>query len=230
MRRRASTTMAAFSWCCACTATCCHWQPPQPAATNGHGGSTRSGDATSMSTARARRKSLRSAVTAARTRSPGMAPSTKTTRPSGPRPMASPPAATAVASSSTVGTPSLSPGSAPSVRFRVMAAHGTNDVRISLPAGGSLAAALAQPSDVDATSGSLPGMIVLHEIWGLNDDIRRIAARFADNGYVAVAPDLYSNGNKGLCLTRTMFDMAGDGGRTLVTLEAGRAWLAGRPA
>ena len=92
-----------------------------------------------------------------------------------------------------------------------MAAHGTDDVRISLPAGGSLAAALAQPSDVDVAEGSLPGMIVIHEIWGLNDDIRRIAARFADNGYVAVAPDLYSNGNKGLCLTRTMFDMAGDG-------------------
>src|SRR5437879_4596511 len=198
MRRRASATMAAFRRCWAGTATCCHWQPPHPAATNGQGGATRSGDATAMSTARAFRKSLRSWVTSARTRSPGSAPSMKTTRPSGARAMPSPPAATAVGSASTVGTRSLSSGAVPSVPFRAVAAHGTDDVRISLPAGGSLAAALAQPSDVDATEGSLPGMIVLHEIWGLYDDIRRIAARFADNGYVAVPPDLYSNGTKGL--------------------------------
>ena len=102
-------------------------------------------------------------------------------------------------------------------------------MRISLPAGGSLAAALARPTGIESGEGSLPGMIVIHEIWGLNDDMRRIAARFADNGYVSVAPDLYSNGNKGLCLTRTMLDMAGEGKRTMETLEAVRAWLADRP-
>lgn len=35
-------------------------------------------------------------------------------------------------------------------------------------------------------------IIVIHEIWGLNDDIRRIAREFAEAGYLAVAPDLYS--------------------------------------
>jgi len=109
-----------------------------------------------------------------------------------------------------------------------VAAFGTDDVRIALPAGGSLGAAIAQPSDIDAAPGSLPGMIVIHEIWGLNDDIRRLAARFADNGYVAVAPDLYSNGNRGLCLSRTLFDMAGPARRTMETLEAVRAWLSDR--
>ena len=34
-------------------------------------------------------------------------------------------------------------------------------------------------------------MIVIQEWWGLNDDIRRIADRFATEGYMAVAPDLY---------------------------------------
>src|SRR5258707_8764837 len=106
-----------------------------------------------------------------------------------------------------------------------MGAFGTDDVRIALPAGGSLGAALASPE----ADGDAPGMIVLHEIWGLNDDIRRIASRFAGNGYVAVAPDLYSNGNRGLCLSRTLLDMAGAGGRTVTTLEAVRAWLADRP-
>jgi carboxymethylenebutenolidase len=109
-----------------------------------------------------------------------------------------------------------------------MAAFGTDDVRIPLPAGGALTAAVVRPGDVDIPAGGLPGMVVIHEIWGLNDDIRRIAARFADNGYVAVVPDLYSNGNKGLCLTRTMLDMAGDGKHTMEVLEAVRAWLADR--
>ena len=35
------------------------------------------------------------------------------------------------------------------------------------------------------------GMIVIQEWWGLNDDIRGIAERFAAEGYLAVAPDLY---------------------------------------
>ena len=35
-------------------------------------------------------------------------------------------------------------------------------------------------------------LIMIHEIWGLNDDIRRIAADFTEAGYQVVAPDLYS--------------------------------------
>jgi carboxymethylenebutenolidase len=107
-----------------------------------------------------------------------------------------------------------------------MAAHGTDDVRIPLPSGGSLDAALALPARAER----LPGLIVIHEAWGLNDDMRRISARFADNGYVAVAPDLYSDGNRALCLSRTLVDgMLNEGKRTMPTLEAVRAWLADRP-
>ncbi|PJE65322.1 hypothetical protein COU91_02275 [Candidatus Saccharibacteria bacterium CG10_big_fil_rev_8_21_14_0_10_47_8] len=35
-------------------------------------------------------------------------------------------------------------------------------------------------------------VIVIHEIWGLNNDIKRIASQFAEAGFLAVAPDLYS--------------------------------------
>jgi len=42
-----------------------------------------------------------------------------------------------------------------------------------------------------------PAVIVIHEWWGLNDHIKDIAQRFAREGYVALAPDLYSRlGNK----------------------------------
>ncbi len=46
-------------------------------------------------------------------------------------------------------------------------------------------------ADVAAGSEGGPGLVVLHEWWGLNDDIRRLAQRFADEGFVAIAPDLY---------------------------------------
>jgi carboxymethylenebutenolidase len=46
---------------------------------------------------------------------------------------------------------------------------------------------LARP-DAD---GPFPGVIVIQEWWGLNDNIKDIAQRFANEGFVAFAPDLY---------------------------------------
>jgi len=40
-------------------------------------------------------------------------------------------------------------------------------------------------------SGSGPGLIVIQEWWGLNPQIKRTADRFAAEGFVALAPDLY---------------------------------------
>ncbi|WP_447972868.1 dienelactone hydrolase family protein [Nitrospira sp. Kam-Ns4a] len=37
-----------------------------------------------------------------------------------------------------------------------------------------------------------PAMIVVQEWWGLNDHIKDVARRYAREGYVAIAPDLYS--------------------------------------
>ena len=47
---------------------------------------------------------------------------------------------------------------------------------------------LAQPS----RPGRYPGIIVIHEIFGINDHIRDVARRLAKVGYVAIAPDLVS--------------------------------------
>jgi carboxymethylenebutenolidase len=35
------------------------------------------------------------------------------------------------------------------------------------------------------------GMVVIQEWWGLNDDIKSIADRYAGEGYLALAPDMY---------------------------------------
>lgn len=47
---------------------------------------------------------------------------------------------------------------------------------------------LAYPSD----PGTYPGIILIHEWWGLNDDIRLLAEDFAKEGYVALAVDMYN--------------------------------------
>jgi carboxymethylenebutenolidase len=39
--------------------------------------------------------------------------------------------------------------------------------------------------------GEGPGVVVLGEFWGLDDDVRRIVDSFAQEGFVALAPDLY---------------------------------------
>ena len=54
---------------------------------------------------------------------------------------------------------------------------------ITFPADGGrpMRAAYAAPAD----SQKHPGVIVIHEIFGLNDDIRRITGKVADLGYAA---------------------------------------------
>ena len=45
-------------------------------------------------------------------------------------------------------------------------------------------------------------MLVIHEIFGLNDNIKAIAEKFAAAGYVALAVDLFANQNKAACMAR----------------------------
>ncbi len=46
-------------------------------------------------------------------------------------------------------------------------------------------------AEPEAASDSLPGLIVIHEWWGLNDNIRSMTRRLAGEGYRALAVDLY---------------------------------------
>jgi len=56
-----------------------------------------------------------------------------------------------------------------------------------------------------------PGVVVIHELYGLNDNIRDICHRFAEQGYAALGVDLFARRNKAICMARIMVD-----------------WLAGR--
>ncbi len=102
-----------------------------------------------------------------------------------------------------------------------------SDVTIPLPGGGKLDGVLALPA---APSGApLPGVIVLHEVFGPAPEILDAADRFAAHGYAALAPDLFSAGVRLRCLVRAMRESSsGRPGRITACVEAGRAWLAGR--
>ncbi|HUZ28306.1 MAG TPA: dienelactone hydrolase family protein [Solirubrobacteraceae bacterium] len=78
--------------------------------------------------------------------------------------------------------------------------------------------------------GPWPGVLVLHESFGLNNDIRRIARRFTQAGYVAMCPDLYSHGTRIVCLSRVIVDMLrGAIAREIADIVAARETLASRP-
>ncbi len=68
---------------------------------------------------------------------------------------------------------------------------------------GSLPAFYARPEG----DGPFPAVVVIHEIFGLNDSIRRVAERFAETGYAALAVDLFGGGNRALCMARLMNGM-----------------------
>ncbi|HEY6445058.1 MAG TPA: dienelactone hydrolase family protein [Acidobacteriaceae bacterium] len=60
---------------------------------------------------------------------------------------------------------------------------------VSIPVGSeTVGGFLFEPAQA---GGKHPGLIVIHEWWGLNDWIKEQAQHFADQGYVTVAVDLY---------------------------------------
>ena len=80
-----------------------------------------------------------------------------------------------------------------------------NEQNVAVPRSGrkALEAFLVYPEGGD----QLPGMVVVHEILGLNDDIRDIARRFASAGYAALAVDLFSTGSRAICMLRIFHGM-----------------------
>jgi carboxymethylenebutenolidase len=64
--------------------------------------------------------------------------------------------------------------------------------------GGELTSFLVLPRG----TGPFPAVVVIHETFGLNDDIKDICRRFAAEGYVAMGVDLFSNAPRAVCIAR----------------------------
>ncbi len=77
---------------------------------------------------------------------------------------------------------------------------GARDVAKSILPGGGF---LALPDGNDQS----PGVVVIHEAYGLNDNIKDITQRFANEGYAALAVDLFGNRNRAICMARFMAGM-----------------------
>jgi carboxymethylenebutenolidase len=63
----------------------------------------------------------------------------------------------------------------------------TQSISFRRPDGKSVNAYLAEPKDAKGA----PGVVVIQEWWGLNDQIRGVAEELAAAGYRALVPDLY---------------------------------------
>ena len=99
-------------------------------------------------------------------------------------------------------------------------------IDVPLDDGQALRAELTLPDG----DGPFPGVVVLHESFGLNDDIRRIAHRFAEAGYAALAPSLFSHGPRAQCLMRLMSAaVRKDPSDPVADVLSARAALAARP-
>lgn len=91
----------------------------------------------------------------------------------------------------------------------IMTPHHALDAYLSLPQG----------------MGRWPGVVVVHDIFGMTADLKRNADWLAASGYIAVAPDLFSWGGHIQCLLATFRDIAARRGRSFDDIDAVKSWL-----
>jgi carboxymethylenebutenolidase len=98
---------------------------------------------------------------------------------------------------------------------------------ISYPvAGRSGRAYLAVPAG--GAAGPWPGVVVIHEAFGLNADIRTKADQLAGHGYLALAPDLFDGKLWLRCVVGAIRQLRARTGPAFAALEAARGFLAAR--
>ena len=102
------------------------------------------------------------------------------------------------------------------------AAETTEAVRLILSDGREVGGALAMPEGKGRA-----GIVLIHEWWGLNDQIRSVAVEFARLGFVALAADLYGGKSATSPDEARSLMQAVDGGVATQTLVAWVDWLRG---
>lgn len=100
------------------------------------------------------------------------------------------------------------------------------DIQLPSVPGGSegLTGVLAVPDG----PGPWPGVVLVHEAFGINDVMRRQVVRMAEAGFVALMPDLFAMGGARKCLNATFRALRSGEGRAFIDIENARSVLAER--
>lgn len=77
-------------------------------------------------------------------------------------------------------------------------------------------------------NGPFPGVVMVHEVFGIDSNMRAQAERLASAGYVVMMPDLYSRGGIRKCLTSTFRALASGTGQAFIDVEAAKKLLLSR--
>lgn len=79
-------------------------------------------------------------------------------------------------------------------------------------------------------AGPHPGVVVIHEAFGLTQNIRDITKRFAGEGYVALAVDLFTDHSRAVCMAQLMGSMlTGREPSSIADLSAAMDYLVAQP-
>lgn len=79
-------------------------------------------------------------------------------------------------------------------------------------------------------AGPFPAVVVIHEAFGVDDQMRGHVARLADLGYLTLLVDLYSEGGPAKCIFATARALRQGKGRPFADIESARRMLAQHPA
>jgi carboxymethylenebutenolidase len=90
--------------------------------------------------------------------------------------------------------------------------------------GFSMNAYLSRP----ASSGKVPGLLFIYEIFGMNEEMKRLADELAVEGYAVMVPDLFHRGSWFSCVKKLMRELKTGAGQGIQDLIQAREWLSQR--
>ena len=77
--------------------------------------------------------------------------------------------------------------------------------------------------------GPWPAVVVMHEIFGIDEEMRKQVAHIASLGYLALMPNLFTEGGMRRCVSATMRALSRGTGRAYADIESARQTLLADP-